>query len=815
MKICRFAQFYLDLEKDIIVELYKENDRLSYILRTPNHHTGNLISNLAKLCDLKLYKDENGLKIIKGEIPAYIDGNNNRIYIFRLGNTKVANIYDDGKVELKASIPAISKTLMSQTKDYKLDIAKTIIKTYIKEEYKFTSDFHVHMNGILSPDILIALGIYHQIRYPLYYVRKLNLVLTPRQEKLLERQRKKVSRQFEDSELKGRYLERRIDDNTYINFADLILNNLANMKDNISKIRASLSIMKDGQAVFTNLEKVYLYRYVFTKGITHERLIKLKNIKKIYDKQIKESLLQMIDDHEGIYEDNTLFKDKLLWIGRTYRNSGIDYVEISDTTLVKPYLAVKMLREVHEVMPKIFDETKVYIRFLAAIRRIPLTIIKDSKIDEDYLSENINVLSSIAIDPYVAGCDIVGEEINDIRELKDAFFHIVKIARKYPGFVIRIHAGENDSLTDNVYNSIKMVKDCLGKKQKMPKMRIGHGLYTANLNSKKGKELIKIIKDNNVTLEFQISSNVRLNNLTNLEAHPLKKYLDKNLDCVVGTDGMALYGTNCIDEQLSLEKLLELNDDDLLKIKNNETRLVCEAISDFKKKLKKFNNLLNKKEFTEIFINTKKRFKTTSSHKDRYIEDSVVVFKERIKELPWDRYPVVVAGGSFNSNNRKTKLNSKARLFINELLDKLNPDEVFFVIGDSIDAYEKYLIRNNKKSFKIFAIVPNYIDKQKKEKILKEKINIRVSPEREMGLYKSFNYEIFERRPSIVIAYDGNSQGFNLIQEARNGKGKASIYVYENSPLIDKARSLYGYVKIFEADEYTNEVVKKIRENNN
>ena len=57
MKICKFAQFYLDLEKDIIVELYKENDRLSYILRTPNHHTGNLISNLAKLCDLKLYKD--------------------------------------------------------------------------------------------------------------------------------------------------------------------------------------------------------------------------------------------------------------------------------------------------------------------------------------------------------------------------------------------------------------------------------------------------------------------------------------------------------------------------------------------------------------------------------------------------------------------------------------------------------------------------------------------------------------------------------------------------------------------------------------
>ena len=440
-------------------------------------------------------------------------------------------------------------------------------------------------------------------------------------------------------------------------------------------------------------------------------------------------------------------------------------------------------------------------------------IIKDSKVDEDYLSENINVLNSVALDPYVAGCDIVGEEINDIRELKDVFGHIVKIAKKYPGFVIRIHAGENDSLTDNVYNSIKIVKDSLANNQNMPKMRIGHGLYTANLNSKKGKELIKIIKDNNVTLEFQISSNVRLNNLTNLEAHPLKKYLDKDLDCVVGTDGMALYGTNCIDEQLSLEKLLDLNEKDLMKIKNNEDKLVKQAIADFKKKQKKFNKLLNNKEFADIFIQTKKHYKTSTISHDKY--DSMVVFKDRIKELPWDRYPIVLAGGSFNSNQRKTKMNNKAKLFIDELLDKLNPNEAFFVIGNSIEAYEKYLIRNNKKGFKIFAIVPNYVDELQKDKILKENINIRVSPERQMGLYKSFNYEIFERRPSIVIAYDGNSQGFNLIQEAKNGKGKAAIYIYKNSLLIDKAESLYGYVNIFEACEYTNEILRKIRTTSN
>ena len=100
-----FTQFYLDQEKDMIVELYKEQDRLFYILRTPNHTTGNLISNLAKMCDLKISFDDAGLKIIKGEIPCYYNDEGNLVYIFRLKDTKVANIYPNGMIERKASIP--------------------------------------------------------------------------------------------------------------------------------------------------------------------------------------------------------------------------------------------------------------------------------------------------------------------------------------------------------------------------------------------------------------------------------------------------------------------------------------------------------------------------------------------------------------------------------------------------------------------------------------------------------------------------------------------------------------------------------------
>ena len=66
------------------------------------------------------------------------------------------------------------------------------------------------------------------------------------------------------------------------------------------------------------------------------------------------------------------------------------------------------------------------------------------------------------------------------------------------------------------------------------------------------------------------------------------------------------------------------------------------------------------------------------------------------------------------------------------------------------------------------------------------------------GRLNGGNYEIFERRPSIVLAIDGNSACANLIQEAKNGKAKALIYVSGDSEILKaKAMSLIGYVNIY------------------
>lgn len=820
------SKFYLDKEKDIIVRLSKsKEDEITYTLETPNHNTGNLITNLAKICKLETIKNEKDMKIITGKIPASINSDNEEVYIFRLGGIKIANIYEN-RIEIKAKIPAITKTLMSQTKNYKLPLEKTIVKTYILKKSKFRTDLHTHMNANLFPDCLIALGIVHQIRYPLYYIKKLNLKMSLEQEEKIYKQREKIEKQFKNSPLQGKYKIRKIDDNTFINFADFILNNLENAEYNIEKIRTSLVIMKDGQAVFTNLEKSYIYRYVFAKGTESEEKIKLEEnkISKIPEKDIKTILLKMIEDKSANspYKNNTLRQDKLLWIAREYQKQGIKYVEIADTDLAKTgEPAIKLLEEVHEIFPVIEKETGVKIRFLVGIRRIPLTIIKDQKTSSTYLKENINVLKAVAKSPYVVGSDFIGEEINDISDLQPAIDEIVKYAKQDEGFTIRVHAGENDSLRDNVRKSIMCIKNALEVGQKMPRCRIGHGLYSENLNTKSGIELMQFMRENGVVIEFQLTSNVRLNNLSDLSNHPIKKFLENGVKCVQGTDGCGMYGSDTFDEQLALQNLLGLTDNDFEKMRNVEDEIINYNNKYFEEKQKDFEKFLAGRTIREAILSEEeKNMKETTEDDELRVVNSVETekeLKEKIKTLPVDKVPVIIAGGSFNTKGRETIPSEDGLKVLKDFIQNIDTEKVYFVIGHKMQGYEKAVIDISKeldKKVEIDAIVPKLVTEKVKDRLLDEKVKgICISPEtEELGIYKSFNYEIFERRKAVVIAFDGNSPVLNLVQEAKNGKGKSKIYVnQENELLKEKAETLEGYVVPFEMKD---NIVEKIIKDN-
>ena len=807
-----FKKFYLDKEKDIVVNLFKSDNpnELTYIIRTPNHNSGNLITNLAKVANLETIKDENDMKIIKGHLQALINDDGEEVYILRLGGIKIANIYPNGKIERKAKIPAIIKLLMAQTKDYKLPIDKTIIKSYILKESKFKTDLHTHINQILQPDTLIALGVVHQIEYSLYRIKKLGLKITKKQDTLLSDKRKKIEKKYINSELVGKQLERQINDETTINLADLILNNLENAEENITKIRNSLVLFKDGQAVFTNLEKTIQYIYAIIRGKTvdsNEKIdLNIDKINKIEDPDVKLAVLKMIEDKKpgSVYEHNSMYQDMLLWIARDYQKQDIKYVEMASTTLLRGEAGFVNLAETSEIMPEIEKETGVKLRYLAAVSRTLFTT--------KQTIESAAVIKAVAKSPYVVGMDLVGEEINNVTEFSDIIEEIVKYAVYEDNeFTIRIHAGETDSYKDNVEKALDCMKICVPNGKRAPQFRIGHGLYVPDLNSKDGKRIINKMKDLDVVLEFQLTSNVRLNNLINLNNHPIKQYLEAGVKCVQGTDGCGFYGIDTIDEQIALRNLLDVNYESFAKMREVEDEIISRREKYFEEKSKKFEEFLNGRDIIQALTEEKEKnlanIDSTSYEDEESTNNlnSYNIFKKRIKEFPLDKTPIIIAGGSFNSKGRRTTLNENTKKALKELLEKIDNKNTYILIGHKMQGYERAVLDISKelhKKFNVTAIVPKYISEDVKENLdnNQDLAGVYVSPDpSELGIYKSFNYEIFERTNSVVVAFDGNSPVSNLIQEAKNGKGKAKIYVNSDVDVLkEKAKSLEGYVRLFD-----------------
>ena len=499
-------------------------------------------------------------------------------------------------------------------------------------------------------------------------------------------------------------------------------------------------------------------------------------------------------------------------------------MEITDTELAKlGEPAIKYLEEIHEIMPKIEEETGVKIRFLAGIRRIPLTIIKDQKTSGSYLRDNLNTIKAVAKSPYVVGSDFIGEEINDITDLKPVIQELVNyVVNKDENFTIRIHAGENDSLRENVSKSIETVIDATPKGKKIPQVRIGHGLYTPDLDSVEGKELIRNLKKAGAILEFQLTSNVRLNNLNALDNHPLKKYIKNGVKCVQGTDGVGLYGSDTIEEQLALFNLLDLNNEDFEKMREVEDEIIRNGEKYFENKQVEFEEFLNGRTLREAILeqeneNIEESNKNKVSLRLKSNLESEIVLKEKVKQLPVDKVPIVIAGGSFNSKGRNTVLTEDGKEILRNLIQKVNSEKAYFVIGHKMQGYEKAIVDISKelnKKFEIDAIIPKLVSENEKDSLLEKELNgVCISTEAEgLGIYKSFNYEIFERRSSVVVAFDGNSPVSNLVQEAKNGKGKSKIYINEEIPVLkEKARYLGGYVIPFNMEQ---NIVDKIISDN-
>ena len=231
-----------------------------------------------------------------------------------------------------------------------------------------------------------------------------------------------------------------------------------------------------------------------------------------------------------------------------------------------------------------------------------------------------------------------------------------------------------------------------------------------------------------------------------------------------------------------------------------EAEMIRVSMEEFEKNIQNYKNTDIEDYYSSLIENTKEEFLPAKSHKPMLSSEDVL--SDVIQEMPEDKVPVIIAGGSFNNDSHETRMREECTELLDEMLEKGDPEKMFFVVGHTMKAYEKYILDHNDKGFEVCAIVPALISEKEKDKILDSDVSVRVSIiASAMGLYKSFYYEIFKRRPSVLIALDGNSAGMNLVQEAKNGKRKCRIFVNGKSRMLaQKARTLEGYAKLLKGD---------------
>lgn len=207
-------------------------------------------------------------------------------------------------------------------------------------------------------------------------------------------------------------------------------------------------------------------------------------------------------------------------IAADYREMGVTYAELSLSNVIE----AERLRIIHRELPAIEREFGVDLRFLAALNRHD-----DLEWDLDCIDRIEALLSS----RYMVGVDFMGHENNSTHDfslqLREA---AQRFGRARPGFVVRVHAGENPANPENV----RVALDCV--EGTGVQFRIGHGLFGVD------DATLDRLRASNAIVEFNLNSNFALNNIQNSAGAPIRRYVRHGVPVVLGTDGYGIYQTD-------------------------------------------------------------------------------------------------------------------------------------------------------------------------------------------------------------------------------------------------------------------------------
>ena len=261
-------------------------------------------------------------------------------------------------------------------------------------------------------------------------------------------------------------------------------------------------------------------------------------------------------------KNKALFPDLLAALAEDYAKNGVEYAELSLSDVLSTGNGPEYMQMMEDNLPAIEEKTGVKLRFLAALWRHS---------DKEWNLDETDRMMTVADSRYVVGSDVMGQEANETKVVEEELRQIARRAmEKDPDFSIRVHAGENAMYKDNVKEVLEIIQDEhrkyeeeTGKEQPMPRVRIGHGLYGVD------KEVLELAKQMGAIIEFNMSSNLALNNINSITEIPIKSYLDAGVKVVLGTDGHGLYSTTG-EQEVILAMAAGLEPEDFEKIAETE-----------------------------------------------------------------------------------------------------------------------------------------------------------------------------------------------------------------------------------------------------
>lgn len=234
-------------------------------------------------------------------------------------------------------------------------------------------------------------------------------------------------------------------------------------------------------------------------------------------------------------------------IAADYGRMNVRWAELSFFGILEG----ERLEAAHRLLPELERETGVALRFLAALGRHD-----DPEWDRDLLDR----IDQLAASPYLAGVDFMGQETSSTHDFAPVLRAVADWAHaKRPGFVIRVHAGENPAFPENVRVALETVEG------RDIRLRIGHGLYGSDAAT------LDLLRRTGTIVEFNLNSNLALNNLESAREVPLVRYLDAGVPCVLGTDGYAIYGTS-LELEAQAARLAGVGDAGLALLRETEAR---------------------------------------------------------------------------------------------------------------------------------------------------------------------------------------------------------------------------------------------------